>query len=162
MNKNNKLILLFTIVLLSISYSLAAIVSQQGGDIPNGVNSNNKNKKGKLLNNKNQITFTDLASAADQLKYSIIFRNMNGTIANKGSVRIDMQSSFTSNGPVWLDLKAQLNGVKGNSTIAHVIVDGNTITGIGAEQVSVTNITIVAMMNSYASGKTCNVFENGL
>ncbi|EAL73135.1 hypothetical protein DDB_G0269092 [Dictyostelium discoideum AX4] len=149
MNKNNKLILLFTIVLLSISYSLAAIVSQQGGDIPNGVNSNNKNKK-------------DLASAADQLKYSIIFRNMNGTIANKGSVRIDMQSSFTSNGPVWLDLKAQLNGVKGNSTIAHVIVDGNTITGIGAEQVSVTNITIVAMMNSYASGKTCNVFENGL
>ncbi|KAM9961035.1 hypothetical protein ACTFIW_010209 [Dictyostelium discoideum] len=129
-----------------MGYSLAVIVSQQGGDIPNVYD--NEIKK-------------DLASAADQLKYSIIFRNMKGTIANKGSVRIDMQSSFTRNGPVWMDLKAQLNGVKGNSTIAHVIVDGNTTTGNGAEQVRVTNVTIAALMSSYTSGKTYNVLENG-
>ncbi|KAM9961036.1 hypothetical protein ACTFIW_010210 [Dictyostelium discoideum] len=145
---SNKLLLLLIIVLLSISYSLAVIVSQQGGDIPNGVNSNNKNKK-------------DLASAADQLQYANIFRNGAGTIANEGSVRIDMQGVFTQNGQRWHNLQAQLNGVKGKSTIAHVQVAENAMTSNVAGQTQVTNTVITAMMSSYTSGKTYSVLDNG-
>ncbi|KAM9987067.1 hypothetical protein ACTFIY_011471 [Dictyostelium cf. discoideum] len=143
---SNKLFLLLIIVLLSISYSLAVVVSLQGGDIPNGVNSNKKNKK-------------DLASAADQLQYANIFRNGAGTIANEGSVRIDMQGVFKQNGEKWHNLQAQLNGVKGKSTIAHVQVAENAMNV--AEQTQVTNIVITAMMSSYTSGKTYSVLDNG-
>ncbi|KAN0027606.1 hypothetical protein ACTFIU_010577 [Dictyostelium citrinum] len=143
----NKLLLL-VIFFLSISYSLAVVVSQQGGNIPNAAASNNRNKK-------------DLQSAAEELQYADIFRNGAGTIANEGTVRIDMQGVFTQNGQKWHNLQGQLNGVKGKSTIAHVQVSENAMTDNKAQQTNVANIVIKAMMDSYNSGKTYSVLDNG-
>ncbi|EAL73093.1 hypothetical protein DDB_G0269008 [Dictyostelium discoideum AX4] len=147
MNQNKLLLLL--IVLLSISYSLAVVVPIPGENIPNGVNSNNKNKK-------------DLKSAAEDLNYANIFRDRQGTIVKGESVRIDMQGSYTRDGQRWFNLQAQLNGIKGKSTIAHVNVAQNAMSNNLAEQAHVTNVVIAAMLNSYIIGKTYHVLDNGL
>ncbi|KAM9962100.1 hypothetical protein ACTFIR_004986 [Dictyostelium discoideum] len=144
---SNKLLLLILIVLLSISYSLAVVVYQQGKNITNGANSNNTNKK-------------DLEKVVQELQYASIFRDKAGTMAFKGTVRIDMQGSFPRDGQRWFNLQAQLNGVKGKSTIAHVNVAQNATTNIVAQQIHVTNTVVAAMLNSYKSGKTYIVLDN--
>ncbi|KAN0043457.1 hypothetical protein ACTA71_011116 [Dictyostelium dimigraforme] len=146
---SNKLLLLLLIVLLSVSYSLAVVVAQQGGNIPNAVTSNNRNKK-------------DLQAAAEELQYSSIFRNGAGTIANEGTVRIDMQGVFTQNGQRWHNLQGQINGIKNKpSTIAHVQVAENAMTDNKAQQTQLTNIVIGAMMDSFNSGRSYSVLDNG-
>ncbi|KAN0034401.1 hypothetical protein ACTFIV_000910 [Dictyostelium citrinum] len=144
---NSNKLLLLVIFFLSISYSLAVVVSQQGGNIPNAAPSNNRNKK-------------DLQSAAEELQYSDIFRNGAGTIANEGTVRIDMQGIFSQNGQKWHNLQGQLN-VKGRSTIAHVQVSENAMTDNKAQQTNVVNIVVQAMMDSFTSGRTYSVLDNG-
>ncbi|KAK5576177.1 hypothetical protein RB653_007318 [Dictyostelium firmibasis] len=146
--KTNNILLLFLVVLISINYTLAVVVSQQGGNIPNGSASNNRNKK-------------DLQSAANDLQYANIFKNGAGTIANEGTVRIDMQGTFSSGGQKWHNLQGQLNGVKGKSTIAHVQVAENAMTDNKAQQNALVTMVINAMMDSYTSGKTYSVLDNG-
>lgn len=61
----------------------------------------------------------DAIRAIQQLQFADIYRAGN-TIANDHSVRIDCQGVNVAG---QANLQAQLNGVQGNSTIAHVLVD---------------------------------------
>lgn len=82
-----------------------------------------KNSNGVQISNQagviNSNQRADAIRAIQQLQLADIYRAGN-TIAIEHTVRIDCQGV---NGAGQANLQAQLNGVHGNSTIAHVLVD---------------------------------------
>ncbi|KAM9992670.1 hypothetical protein ACTFIY_010107 [Dictyostelium cf. discoideum] len=130
----NKLLLLI-IVLLSISYSLAVLITastKEAEDIPN---------------------YADYREAIGALEYGNIFDKEIGTILVKGKVRIDRIGITRVNGRRWKTLEGHLNGVKGNSTISRVLFSENLAVSDITNQMKVQGFIDNAMLKSYSTGK---------
>lgn len=70
--------------------------------------------------------YKDAKDAIDELQYADLFRGA-GQLTAVGKVRVDMQGTFTQTGIVWSNIQAQVNGVRGNSTIACVHVNRTSV-----------------------------------
>ncbi len=119
------------------------IVSAQGGAIPNGVVFNAAQR-------------TDAQTAISQVQLADVWRGPQANpIANTVRVRVDSQGN-DANGRA--NLQAQLNGVNGNSTIAHVLVDATVGNAAGqaqaAQQLYAIRQIRGALQNSLANGTT--------
>ncbi|EGC40503.1 hypothetical protein DICPUDRAFT_91024 [Dictyostelium purpureum] len=137
--------LLFTIVLSAISTCYASLNIQQGSTIPNvytGMSSRQKK---------------DASEAIALIVYSKIFYNNQGTIANYGSIRIDMQGVFTSGGQRFHNIQAQVNGISGKSTVAHVAISEQTMSSKSNEQAFVQRKFRDTMLKSLSSGKSYTI-----
>ncbi|KAK5582031.1 hypothetical protein RB653_003613 [Dictyostelium firmibasis] len=146
---NLKQLVIVAIFLLSIvSNTYGSVVVSQGGEIPN------KFKQSLTERNKK-----DLSEANAQIDYADIFKLKQGTIGNYGSIRIDMQGTFTQGGEKWHNLQAQINGISGSSTVAHVNVCENVMSTKTNEQKEVQRKVRNAMLQSLSSGKTYNVYN---
>jgi len=119
------------------------IVSAQGGAIPNGVVFNAAQR-------------TDALTAIGQVQLADVWRGPQANpIANTVRVRVDSQGN-DANGRA--NLQAQLNGVNGNSTIAHVLVDATVGNAAGqaqaAQQLYAIRQIRGALQNSLTNGTT--------
>ncbi|EGC37927.1 hypothetical protein DICPUDRAFT_91531 [Dictyostelium purpureum] len=142
MNLKKIFFLLIVISLISITYGLSV---EKEGDIPNrATNLSSRQKK-------------DASEAIAQLEYSKIFYNSAGTIANHGSIRIDMQGIFTHFGTRYHNIQAQINGIKGSSTVAHVSVSEESMSTKTSEQKHVVRKVRNALLESLKSGKSYRV-----
>ncbi|KAN0032673.1 hypothetical protein ACTFIV_006584 [Dictyostelium citrinum] len=146
---NLKQFTLLAILLLSIvSNTYASVVISQGGDIPN------KFKQPLSARNKK-----DASEANSQIDYASIFKIKQSTIASYGTIRIDMQGVFTQGGLKWHNLQAQINGISGSSTVAHVNVCENVMSSRTNDQKEVQRKVRNAILQSLNSGKTYNVYN---
>lgn len=122
------------------------ITVTQGAAIPNGVVFN-------------AAQGTDARTAIAAVALADVWRGGN-TIANTARVRVDSQGN-DGNGRA--NLQAQLNGVGGASTIAHVLVDasvGNTAgQAQAAQQLYAIRQIRGALQNSLTSG--CTYYVTG-
>ncbi|KAM9973508.1 hypothetical protein ACTFIW_010602 [Dictyostelium discoideum] len=148
MNNLKQLVLLGILLLSIVSNTYASVVVSKGGDIPN--------KFKQSLTDKNK---KDVSEANSQIDYASIFKLKQGTIGNHGTIRIDMQGVFTQNGQKWHNLQAQVNGISGSSTVAHVNVCENVMSSKTNEQKEVQRKVRNAMLQSLSSGKTFNVYS---
>ncbi len=119
------------------------IVSAQGGAIPNGVVYNAAQR-------------TDALTAIGQVQLADVWRGPQANpIANTVRVRVDSQGN---NAAGRANLQAQLNGVNGNSTIAHVLVDASVGAAGGqaqaAQQLYAIRQIRGALQNSLTNGTT--------
>lgn len=71
--------------------------------------------------NINNIIRNDAHDAIGALQYTDLFRAA-GTLTQSNTIRIDMQGHFQRNGLEWSNIQAQVNGINGNSTVAHIEV----------------------------------------
>ena len=122
------------------------IVSAQGGAIPNGVVFNAAQR-------------TDAMTAIGLVQLADVWRGPPANpIANTVRVRVDSQGN-DANGRA--NLQAQLNGVNGNSTIAHVLVDATVGNAAGqalaAQQLYAIRQIRGALQNSLVNGTTYTV-----
>lgn len=118
----------------------------QGGAIPNGVVFN-------AAQRADAMTAIGLVQLAD------VWRGPQANpIANTVRVRVDSQGN-DANGRA--NLQAQLNGVNGNSTIAHVLVDATVGNAAGqaqaAQQLYAIRQIRGALQNSLTNGTTYTV-----
>ncbi|KAM9961037.1 hypothetical protein ACTFIW_010211 [Dictyostelium discoideum] len=145
----SKLFLLLIIVLLSISYSLAGVVSRPGESIPNypGYNSKNAN---------------DIKIALEDLEYSDIFDKGRDSIIAEGNIRIDRDGIHSISAYKWYILEANIDGVDGELTIARVQVYEKLQTNDAAKQTKITSLVVNAIKNSYKTGKIYIIFDNSL
>ena len=118
----------------------------QGGAIPNGVVFNAAQR-------------TDALTAIGLVQLADVWRGPQANpIANTVRVRVDSQGN-DANGRA--NLQAQLNGVNGNSTIAHVLVDATVGNAAGqaqaAQQLYAIRQIRGALQNSLVNGTTYTV-----
>ena len=118
----------------------------QGGAIPNGVVFNAAQR-------------TDAMTAIGLVQLADVWRGPQANpIANTVRVRVDSQGN-DANGRA--NLQAQLNGVNGNSTIAHVLVDATVGNAAGqaqaAQQLYAIRQIRGALQNSLTNGTTYTV-----
>ena len=103
----------------------------------------------------------DAAQAFGEIDYADVWRE-GETIADEGTVRVDVQGA-TTNFP-GVNLQAQLNGVRGNSTIATALVEQQVRTSAGNSPVfqdMAVNLIRQALTQSLASLRAGNpqIFE---
>lgn len=120
------------------------IVVNQGGPIPNLAVFNNAQR-------------TDANTVFNAMQLADVWRS-GVKIADSPTVRLDSQGN-DANGRA--NLQAQLNGVNGASTIAHVLVDAS-VGGVGgqaqaAQTLYATRQIVGALINSLRSGTTYTV-----
>ncbi|UTM60067.1 hypothetical protein L4174_018575 [Photobacterium sp. CCB-ST2H9] len=122
---------------------------QQTGAInniyPNSPNVFNNNQKEAVYNVIGQLTYAD------------IFRNNAGTIVQNQTMRLDMQGTFVQGGDRFHNLQVQVNGVNGNSTVAHANVSESTMTNDPANQTGVLNKVISALNQSFDNAASYQV-----
>jgi hypothetical protein len=117
----------------------------QGGLFPNGANFNNGVRH-------------DAVEAIQAVQLSDCWRTAQGgggrTIAKVGSVRVDVQSVSAG----IANVQAQINGVTGNSTIAHVQLASSIGMAGGSEKAAQETYAIRqirgALQNSLSTGRT--------
>jgi hypothetical protein len=85
-----------------------------------------------------------------RLQYADLWRGA-GTLHKNNLVRIDMQGTITGD-PVRHNIQAQINGVRGNSTIAHADVSASLMTNDPSNQRGVAGKVISALNQSLDSG----------
>ena len=90
-----------------------------------------------------------------QLEYGDIWRGA-GTLHKNNLVRVDMQGTIPGN-PVRHNIQVQVNGIQGNSTIAHADVSASIMTNDPPNQKGAANKVISALNQSLDSGDTYTV-----
>lgn len=121
----------------------------QGGNIPNIYPGSpevfSKNKKESVYN------------VIGMLEYSQIFQNASGTLQKNKDMRIDMQGTFVSDNQKFHNLQVQVNGINGNSTVAHVNVSESTMTDNEDNQRGVVRKVHSALNQSFDNGDSYTV-----
>ncbi|MEI8592785.1 hypothetical protein [Photobacterium sp. Hal280] len=126
-----------------------AINVQQTGPInnlfPGSPNVFNNNQKEAVYNVIGQLTYAD------------IYRNNAGTIVQNQIMRLDMQGTFMQGNYRFHNLQVQVNGVNGNSTVAHVNVSEETMTNDQPNQQGVLRKVQSALNQSFDSANSYQV-----
>lgn len=108
---------------------------------------------GSLNNNRKESVYSVIA----ELDYQDIFQNGAGTLHDNGVMRVDMQGTFNRDGFRWHNLQVQVDGVNGNSTVAHANVSEQTMTGDPANQRGVVKKVVSALNQSFDAGQSYEV-----
>ncbi|MGD8214215.1 hypothetical protein [Aestuariimicrobium sp. Y1814] len=87
-----------------------------------------------------------------QLVYPDIFRGAR-TLHTVQPIRLDLQGQIPGP-PQQANIQAQVNGVQGNSTVAHVLVDWSVANNDPANQLGVERAVRAALRSSLADGHT--------
>lgn len=103
----------------------------------------------------NQRQRTAAHEVIAQLQYADVWRNA-GTLHQNSLVRVDMQGTIAGN-PVRHNIQVQVNGIAGNSTIAHADVSASLMTNDPANQRGVAHKVISALNQSLDSGHSYSV-----
>ena len=92
---------------------------------------------------------TDAQAAINAIQYADIFGGP-GMIANHGTMRVDNQGHFQVGGvdPYYYNIQVQVNGVHGNSTVAHANVCDTIMTNDPLNQTGAKNRVISALQRS--------------
>ncbi|MEL6115046.1 hypothetical protein P0Y67_07500 [Photobacterium sp. SP02] len=126
-----------------------AINVQQTGPInnlfPGSPNVFNNNQKEAVYNVIGQLTYAD------------IYRNNAGTIVQNQTMRLDMQGTFMQGNYRFHNLQVQVNGVNGNSTVAHVNVSEETMTNDQPNQQGVLRKVQSALNQSFDNAASYQV-----
>ncbi|MGA4670768.1 hypothetical protein ACPCG0_13390 [Propionibacteriaceae bacterium Y1923] len=94
----------------------------------------------------------DAKDVIAMLEYTDIFRSAR-TLHNTALIRLDMQGQIPGP-PQQANIQAQVNGVQGNSTVAHVLVDWSVANDDPANQLGVERAVRAALRSSLADGHT--------
>ena len=121
---------------------LTAIKQMEGDDISNYFTSNAR------LRSASQNVIA-------QLQYSDLWRNA-GTLRRNEEMRVDMQGHI-SGPPIKYNIQVQVNGISGNSTVAHVIVSSSIQCDDPANQKGALRAVIAALNKSLDTGKSYTV-----
>lgn len=89
------------------------------------------------------------------LQYGDLWRGA-GTLRDNGVMRVDMQGQIPGP-PIQSNIQVQVDGVRGNSTVAHVIVSSTIQTNDPANQRGSLNAVIAALNQSLDSGRSYTV-----
>jgi hypothetical protein len=107
----------------------------------------------------NQQQRTAAHEVIAQLQYADLWRGA-GTLHQNNLVRVDMQGTIAGN-PVRPNIQVQVNGIRGNSTIAHADVSARLMTNDPANQRGVASKVISALNQSLDSGHSYTVTGTG-
>lgn len=118
------------------------ITRTQGGPIPNFYNPNN----GQRESSRNVIA---------QLEYADLWRGP-GTLRDNKVMRVDMQGHIPGP-PIQYNIQVQVDGIFGNSTVAHAIVSSTIQTDDPANQRGSLRAVIAALNESLDTGRTYTV-----
>ncbi|KAK5576576.1 hypothetical protein RB653_007720 [Dictyostelium firmibasis] len=139
-------LIIILIVLLIVSVVYTKLIVEEAGDISN-----------KAETNKRQ--FKDLKEATEKLQYADIFRSSANKISDHNSIRIDMQGTFQSDQQLFHNLQAQINGMNGQSTIAHVNVAESSMVDGHGDQTKLEELVAKTLIKSAEHGKSYNIYK---
>lgn len=126
-----------------------SVTLTQGASIPNiypdSPNSFNKTNKEAVYN------------VIGKLDYSNIIQNKAGTLVSNKEMRVDMQGTYMVNDVKFHNIQVQVNGIKGNSTVAHANVSESTMTSDPKNQQGVLKKVQSALNQSFDSGRSYEV-----
>ncbi|MDE3205664.1 MAG: hypothetical protein KGQ66_15770 [Acidobacteriota bacterium] len=98
----------------------------------------------------------DAQEVINKLEYEDIWRGSK-TLREAGTMRLDMQGSYSEGQFTIYNLQVQVNGISGSSTVAHALVSDEVCQDDPANQRGVVNKVIGALNQSLDTGSTYSV-----